>query len=211
MCKFDSPPTLRQLLDYCSDPSDPCYQWGWAEFYDRFNNYIYCHVRQNCFNWNAKRLSLQLADAVEDIVLEVYGILVKNECKNLKSFIFRDDKIRLLAWLKKVCWTASSRYLKKHFPSFLEEENFDSMISHIGGLDSDCTWEYYELVVKISRMATQRKFLERDLIIFQLVVFGQLSKLMIKSHHCFAEMTDHNIEVAIHRIREILRKNKNLF
>lgn len=211
MCKFDSPPTLRQLLDYCSDPSDPCYQCGWTEFYDRFNNYVYGHVRQNCFNWNAKRLNLQLADAIQDIVFEVYEILVKNECKNLKSFIHRDDEPRFLAWLKIICRRTSVRLLTKYFPPLLENENFDSMISHIGGLDSDCTWEYYELVVKISRMATQRKFLERDLIIFQLVVFGQLSKLMIKGHHCFAEMTDHNIEVAIHRIREILRKNKNFF
>ena len=207
MCKFDSSLTLRKLLDHCSDPSDSCYECGWSNFYDRFNDFIYSQVKHSCYRWNAKRLNLQFSEAIDDCVQEVYKTLTKN----LISFKSRDDKGKFHAYLKVICRNTCLLFLGKFFKPLWDADELDSLIVYIQGLDTDCSWEYYEIIVTISRESSTRENLERDLNVFNLIVFERFSKPMLKSHQCFSKMSDTNIENSVFRIREILRENVERF
>ncbi|MCG8604589.1 hypothetical protein MJD09_06250 [bacterium] len=202
--------SLRQLLDQCSDPADPYFQSGWGEFYRRFHALIHYQVKINCHKWNAKRLDLQIAETVRDIEAEVYVILSRNNCHNLKNYSFRDDERRFHAWLKRICETTTSYFLKKYFRQLFEKTDVQDFIFYLSGVEDEVSWEYYEMITEVCRQSSSRKNLERDLNIFFMNVFADLSEPMIRSHPCFADLGGRVVELAVFRVREALRKNPDL-
>ena len=121
--------TLRELLDYCSDPQSPRYQRAWDEFYHRYNQYIHSTVRHRLFRSRYSQVS-PLSDIVDEIVMEVYGRLIKNDCSALKGFVFRDDERKFVAWLKIICSRGADTFLTKYLgkPLASELEDFERQV-----------------------------------------------------------------------------------
>lgn len=197
---------LAALIQHCCDNSSPQYSAAWHEFYDRYDRLIYQTIKRACDGWSVSRLRLQLRQAVEDICGEVYLVLLGK----LSSFKNRQNEQAFRAWLRIICLNSASSYIQKNFKSLYVEDDMVELQDYVGSLQPDYKNEYYESIVKVCRQADERKTLERDLNIFLLRVFGDLSEKMVRYHPCCRNCGARVIQLAVFRVRDILQDNANL-
>ncbi len=151
--------------------ANPGDQKAWQEFYNRYHLVIYATVAKIC---GAERNF----GYAEDITQNVYGILIKDNCKALKSFKGEHDN-SIFKWLRIIAARETVKCLKSQRSSqpldniemFLEEKNF-----------SDCHFEdlkYKELVEEIdfhlNKLVKGSRYAERDKLIFRLRFFSGLT------------------------------------
>ncbi|TVL99928.1 MAG: hypothetical protein CV087_16030 [Candidatus Brocadia sp. WS118] len=222
MLRFQNSPSFSALLECCTDQTSPYWEAGWDEFLNRYKEMIYKFVVNRCFNWKVERLGMQLNDVVNDIVSEVYIILLNK----LYTYRVEEGEQNFRYWLATVCNRASGSYMKRRsIAAFIAEEIEDvekdlkktteRFQTYIRTFEIDTRFELYEHLVLILRTSgEQKRNVERDIHIFYLYVWADLPKQIIANGHpCFADdpnINEGNIDNVIHRFRSFLRKTANL-
>jgi len=203
MNRINASSSLKELLDCCTRESSPQYQNGWREFSARYKMIIYQNVTRRCLGWRVSRLHRQRSDTVNDIVTEVFMILLSS----LSSYREVEDERKFRLWLATVCNRAAGRFLQREFTSALAEADIEEFQNYIHGVQFDTRWELFENVVaKLRRKTgTKKRNLERDINIFLLYTWGDLSEPMILSHPCFKDMGHRVVDNVVNRMRAILR------
>jgi hypothetical protein len=215
MCKSQSPPTLEQLLNDCSDPISPCWQCGWNEFIRRYKLFIYKKVIHRCKAWNVPRLGLQFSETVNDVVAEIYTELCKNQCEAFRKLSVRNNEQMFFAWLATICNRAASRHVQKYFNRTLSDIDQDDekkdYPGYFANLESDLRWELYETLIGKLRASGQRKRrnMERDINIFLQHTWADFSPEMISYHPCLSNVKPQLVFVVVARVRSYLRRDKN--
>ena len=213
MDKIVTPLTLRQLLLYCSNRSSPHWESGWREFIRRYKMTIYKNVAGYCSSWHLPRLKFQFSEVVDDIVVDVHYYLCRDDFKALKSFREYENEKRFLAWLASICNCRSSHHLQSFFTKALSEDKIDDLRDSIAALDSDMRQELYEAVVTSLRLSAGKKkpYLERDIHIFMLGLYSELSPTKIPSLPTIPRLSTKSVYSIIERLRHSLKKNKKYF
>ena len=85
--------SLKDILKNISKTNSENYEQCWRDFTKQYKNFIYQVVTRRVLSWNVPRLRNQLSDVVNDIVAEVFIILIKSistyrELDNEKKFLF---------------------------------------------------------------------------------------------------------------------------
>lgn len=120
--KLKFQPTLRELLQYCTDRESPYWEIGWSELIRRYRTFIYSQVVLQC-TIEREEETRQASDFIDDIVSQIYVTLCKNNGRALRSFVTKGNDQTFRAWLKTICKRKTNQYLrsldreKKFFPS----------------------------------------------------------------------------------------------
>lgn len=198
--------SLNEIINYISTKNSEHYEIGWREFTKRYKDFIYQVVTRRVLSWNVPRLRLQLSDVVNDIVSEIFIILIKSipsyrEVNNEKQFQF---------WLATVSNRAASQYLKKQFISTMTDLEMENLQESYKVLQFDVRWELYESVVKQIRefSGKSKRNLERDITLFSLYTMSDFSPEMIKFTPCFQNIGHRVLDNVVNRTREILKEKK---
>ena len=206
------PNTLAEILDACSDPASPHFEYAWREFLKRYKMLIYNNVIKRCKDWNVPRLRLQFNEVVDDVFGEVLIILCKNNYHALRSFKARDNERAFVYYLITTTHRAVGRYVQKHYLDSLVECEFEDVSSfseHIKYLNLDTRWQLYETIVQQLRDAAKRSRanLERDIHIFHLYIFSDFDHHMITSLPCLKTIGHRVIDNVVNRVRSIIKEN----
>ncbi len=203
--------TLEQLLNYCSNRKSPNWERGWRLFLKKYKMYIYKVVSKRCTAWNVSRLNLQFSDVVNDIVTEIFMMLVENDAKILQSFRARDNERMFLAWLATVSNRVTTRYLQRYFSKAIVDEEMEDFHDYLKSLEPNSRWELYETIVdKIRSVSGGRKRkVERDIHLFMLYNWADFSEPMIRSLPVFQDIGNRVLDNVINRIRKILRASSS--
>ena len=199
--------SLSELLINCCDELSPHRESAWREFLKRYKHFIYQVITHRCLGWQVSRLRRQLSDVVNDVVSEVFIILTHS----LVQYREVDNEKKFRVWLATVCNRATGRYLKREFFSEIVETDIEEFHNYIHGLEFDSLWELYESVIDQLRSnnSAKKRNLERDINIFQLYIWSDLSQLNIQTHPCYADIGHRVIDNIIHRLRAQLKEDKN--
>jgi DNA-directed RNA polymerase specialized sigma24 family protein len=199
--------SLEKLLADCCDNRSPAREAAWREFLGRYKTYIYQVITHRCLSWQVSRLRRQLSDVVNDIVSEVFAILLNS----LDQFRAVEDENKFRSWLATVANRAASRYLKREFISEMADPDLEEFQNYIHGLAFDCRWELFESVVERMRAtdSIKKRHLERDINLFQFYVWADLSQAMIQVHPCYVRIGHRVIDNVVNRLRESLRKTRS--
>jgi hypothetical protein len=200
--------SLKDLITYCCQSNSLKWESAWREFLKRYKVFIYQCVTRRCLSWRTPRLKRQLSDTVNDIVSEILNILVKS----LASFREVDDDHKFKLWLATVSNREVGHYLRREFCSELTEPDLEEFRNYIRYLENDLRWELYESVVEKLRVAhgEKKKNLERDINIFLLYTWSDLSQPMILAHPCYQDLGHRVIDNVVNRMRECLKGEKIL-
>ncbi len=198
--------SLREIINYISERNSGNYELGWLEFTKRYKNSIYQVVTRRVLSWNVPRLRRQLSDVVNDIVSEIFIILIKS----IPTYREVDNEKQFLYWLTTVCNRATSHYLKKQFISTVTDFEIEDVREYFKVLQFDTRWELYESIVnQIRNMSGKNKRnLERDIGIFTLYTVSDFSQEMILHNPCFKDMGHRVIDNVVNRFRESLKNDK---
>lgn len=199
-----SDPTLKYILKNISKTKSANYEQCWRDFTKRYKNFIYNVVTRRVLTWNVPRLRNQLSDVVNDIVAEVFIILIKSistyrELENEKKFLF---------WLSTVCNRAASHFLKKQFISTMTDQEIEDVQEYYKVLQTEARWELYESVVKDLRESSSKskRNIERDITLFNLYTISDFSPQMIESTPCFDSIGHRVVDNVVNRARESLKE-----
>jgi len=200
-----SPFSLEKLLADCCENRSPAREAAWREFIIRYKTFIYQVVTRRCLSWQVSRLRRQLSDVVNDIVSDVFAILLNS----LDQYRAVGDENRFRCWLATVSNRAASRYLKQEFSSDMADPDLEEFQNYIQGLAFDCRWELFEGVVERIREtdSNKKQHLERDINLFQFYIWADLSQAMIMAHPCYTGIGHRVIDNVVNRLRENLRKD----
>jgi len=200
--------SLQFLLNSCCDKDSSNWELAWREFLSRYKTFIYKMITHRCINWRVTRLRRQLSDVVNDVVSEVFTIL----SQSISQYREVENEARFRIWLGTICSRAASRYLKREFFTEMAEPDLEEFQNYIQGLEFDFRWELYESVITRLRSSdsTKKKNIERDINLFQLYIWSDLSQPMILTHPCYSTIGHRVIDNVINRLRESLKNNKNL-
>jgi hypothetical protein len=199
--------SLQLLLSNCCDEHNRNREIAWREFLHRYKSFIYRVITHRCLNWRVTRLRRQLSEAVNDVVSEVLTILTQS----LNQYREVGDEDRFRFWLGTVCNRATSRYLKREFFSEMAEPDLEEFQNYIEELEFDSRWELYETIINRLRSSdsNRKRNLERDINLFQLYIWSDLSQPMIQSHPCYTSLGHRVIDNVVNRLKEQLKKEKN--
>jgi hypothetical protein len=199
--------SLERLLICCSDHKHSEYEKAWRIFLRRYKTFIYQVVTHRCICWRVSRLKRQLSDTVNDIVSEVFAILTKSLSQYKE--VGNEKKFRL--WLGTICNRAAGRYIKREFFSDMADEDLEEFRNYIKGIECDSRWELYESVIQQLRETDsgKKKNLERDINLFQLYIWSDLSQPIILSHPCYVSVGHRVIDNVVNRLREQIKTQKN--
>lgn len=198
---------LKELLRICTDEHSSHWEAGWREFMTRYKDIIYQQITRRCVSWRVSRLRRQFSDTINDIALQVFEILLKS----LSTFREVDNERMFILWLATVCNRATSRYLQREFSDVLTEPDMEEFQNYIRDIGFDERWELYEMIVQQLRgfPGKKKRNLERDINIFLLYTWSDLSQDMILMHPCYKEIGHRVVDNVVNRLREVLRKEKN--
>lgn len=196
--------SLAQLITHCSDTNSPQRESAWRQFLKHYKVFIYQAVTRRCLTWRVPRLRRQLSDVVNDIVSEVFIIL----CKALSDFREVEDEKKFKLWLATISNRAVGRYLQREFFCEMAEPDLEEFRNYIQCLGHDSRWELYENVIEklLTASGNKKKNLERDINIFLLYTWADLSQPMILSHPCYVDMGHRVIDNVVNRMRDMLKK-----
>lgn len=200
---------LEKLLQYCSDRSNKMWQSAWKEFHRRYNDFIYRAVVKRCRSWKAARLKDQFSESVNDIVGDVYKILIT------KLHTFKDSRNKKVfeIWLTQICNRSASYFLRRKFVNVLVAEPAATFMHYVKGVNPFNKLEFYEDLISFlrERKTSRQRLLERDLHIFFLYVWADLPKEIVLRHPCFSDVGERVVYVVVDRLRSTLKKEKDLF
>ena len=199
--------SLDRLIACCSDRKDKDYEKAWREFIKRYKTFIYQVITHRCIGWRVSRLRRQLSDTVNDVVSEVFAILTRS----LGQYKEVEDEKKFRLWLATICNRAAGRFIKREFFSDMADEDLEDFRNYIGEIEFESRWELYESVVNQLREtdSAKKKNLERDINLFQLYIWSDLSQPIILSHPCYVTVGHRVIDNVVNRLREQIRKQKN--
>ena len=197
--------SLAQIITHCSDVRSSRREAAWRQFLKRYKVFIYQVVTRRCLTWRVSRLRRQLSDVVNDIVCEVFAIL----CNSLSDFREVSDEKKFKLWLATISNRAVSRYLRREFFEELAEPDLEEFQNYIHNLEYDTRWELYENIVEklASTASSKKKNLERDINIFLLYTWADLSQPMILAHPCYVDMGHRVIDNVVNRMRDVLKNS----
>jgi hypothetical protein len=204
--------TLRQLLEHCSYPDSPYWEFAWVKFINRFRKFIEDKVNYRCSCWNVPRLQRQYSEIVNDIVAEILHNLCKNDCRALRNFRARDNERTFLSWLGTICYHTCDTIISKEFNRSTMENDIQDVFECIGvdGVELDTSWELYQDVVQVLRSAAGKnmKKRERDIRIFTLYFWDGFSLDMFRKHPSFKNLGPRVIDNVVYRLRNALRNHR---
>ena len=195
--------SLEKLISHCSDADSSQHEAAWRQFLKHYKVFIYQVVTRRCLSWRVSRLRRQLSDVVNDIVCEVFAIL----CKSISDFREVSDEKKFKLWLATISNRAVSRYLRHEFFEELAEPDLEEFQNYIHSLEYDTCWELYENIVEKLCYASgsKKKNLERDINIFLLYTWADLSQPMILAHPCYVDVGHRVIDNVVNRLRDKLK------
>jgi len=157
MCQFDHQLTLKELLDYCSDPGNKCWECAWREFVNRYKKYIYDVLRYKSYGYKLPRLKKEFSEVINDLFDEVVILLCNHGCKALRDFRERENEIKFRAWLQVVCNRKADAYIRKNYVPMLIESEAGEVQNFLMGFEIDDRWQLYEEHVAFLRMNKKNK------------------------------------------------------
>jgi DNA-directed RNA polymerase specialized sigma24 family protein len=195
--------SLKDLTEICSNPRSPYREEAWREFIKIYKIFIYQNVTRYCYNWRIPRLRRQLSDVVNDIVAEIYLIL----CSSLSSYREVTDEKKFRFWLATICSRTVSRYIQREFVPMMANPDFEEFQDYLFELQSDNRWELYEAIVDMLRRSdsAKKRNSERDINIFLLYVWADLTGDMILAHPCYRQLGHRVIDNVVNRMRALLK------
>ncbi|MFQ5708742.1 MAG: hypothetical protein ACE5HO_14900 [bacterium] len=203
---------FRQLLEFCSNPDCPQWQFAWSEFIRRYKKYMYNVILNRCLMYKNGRMRRQLSEVVNDIFSNATAQLYKNNCRALQEFRARDNEKMFLAWLAIICNRKTSTHVNKFFIKPLFENDIDELHQCIQSIDPAMRWQLYDYYVSALRKCKgSKRTTERDINIFKLYVWADFSNEMILSIPCLSSIGGRVVDNVVNRMRKCLRKNKELF
>jgi hypothetical protein len=209
MKRPDKKMPLDELLAHCCDNNSPRWQDAWAEFLERYKMYIYKIVSKRCKSWNVTRLNMQFSEVVNDIVTDIFILLVENNGKALSSYRGGTNEKMFLGWLATVSDRMATRHLKRYFTRIIMDEEMEDFRGKVLALNESARWELYESLVDEIRSLTgsHRRLVERDIHLFMLYNWADFSESMIKSLPYFRNMGGRVLDNVVNRIRKALRSS----
>jgi len=198
--------TLREILEHISDNNSDYYEQSWRKFTKQYKDFIYQVVTRRVLSWNVPRLRNQLSDVVNDIVAEIFIILLKS----ISSYREIDDEKKFLYWLTTVCNRAASHFLKKQFISTMIDNEIEDLQKYYKVLQNDVRWELYESIVRDLRESSgkSKRNLERDISLFNLYTISDFSHQMIEFTPCFDNIGHRVVDNVVNRTRDILKEKQ---
>jgi DNA-directed RNA polymerase specialized sigma24 family protein len=199
-----NPLRLSDIIRQCTAPDSSERESGWRNFMGRYKMTIYRSVMRRCLNWQVSRLHRQLSDTVNDIVSEVFIILYHS----LGDYRETDNEKKFLLWLKTICNRTASRHLTRQYISKMAEPDWNDIDNLLQNIDPDARWELYDHIVNLlsSQSGSHKRFIERDIHIFQLYVWLDCSTEMILAHPCLSALGHRVVDNVVNRLREVLKK-----
>ena len=198
---------LKKLLDVCKNKHNSSYETGWREFISRYRRPLYGHVLYSCRAWRVARLNRQLSATVDDIMAEVFQLLMQS----IGGFRAVDKPQMFHSWLAIIAYRTTGRYMQR----FYMREMIDGDIHELPEIKSQWDPLYrqtlYEYVVDILRSAkaSLKGNRERDIHLFMLSVWSDFSLKMLQRHPAFPELdSPYAAKSAIKRIRQELKRIK---
>jgi hypothetical protein len=201
--------SLNRLLVCCSDRNNKDYEQAWYEFIKKYKTFIYQVITYRCIRWRVSRLRRQLSDTVNDVVSEVFAILTRS----LAQYKEVEDERKFRLWLATICNRTSGRFIKREFFNEIADADLENVHNYIGKIEFEPRWELYESVVILLRETNSAKKinLERDINLFQLYIWSDLSQPIILSHPCYVNLGHRVIDNVVNRLREQIHYKKNTF
>jgi len=198
--------TLKEILEHISDNNSDYYEQSWRKFTKQYKDFIYQVVTRRVLSWNVPRLRNQLSDVVNDIVAEIFIILLKS----ISSYREIDDEKKFLYWLTTVCNRAASHFLKKQFISTMIDNEIEDLQKYYKVLQNDVRWELYESIVRDLRESSgkSKRNLERDISLFNLYTISDFSHQMIEFTPCFDNIGHRVVDNVVNRTRDILKEKQ---
>jgi len=198
--------TLREILKHISEANSVYYEQSWRKFTKQYKDFIYQVVTRRVLSWNVPRLRNQLSDVVNDIVAEIFIILLKS----ISSYREIDDEKKFLYWLTTVCNRAASHFLKKQFISTMIDNEIEDLQKYYKVLQNDVRWELYESIVRDLRESSgkSKRNLERDISLFNLYTISDFSHQMIEFTPCFDNIGHRVVDNVVNRTRDILKEKQ---
>lgn len=200
---FNSQTSLKILLPICTSPGHEHYQEAWREFAHRYHHLICLFVKRSCRKWYHTRIQRQFNDVVEDVVGRVYIVLLER----LETFRIADaDKFP--AWLSRVCHNEVLNAFKRKTISQISEGDPADFQNKLKEMPQDAGLELYEYLVSSLRniSGNQKQQPERDIHLFCLYLWADLSQPAIARHPCLPELGERVIEVSTSRLRNGLKQ-----
>ena len=196
--------SLKDILKNISKTNSENYEQCWRDFTKKYKNFIYQVVTRRVLSWNVPRLRNQLSDVVNDIVAEVFIILIKS----ISTYREIDNEKKFLFWLSTVCNRAASHFLKKQFISTMTDQEIVEVQEYYKVLQTDVRWELYETIVKDLRESSgkSKRNIERDITLFNLYTISDFSPQMIEFTPCFDSIGHRVVDNVVNRARETLKQ-----
>jgi hypothetical protein len=209
----DDSTSLWWLLSTITDRDSADWDRGWNIFFAKYKPLIYSVVLKRVRAWNIYRVSLDVAEFVNDVAGHVFLQLVANGSRDLKNFKKSNDEGRFICWLKTFASRTSNRYIKsRHILDLHDCRDIPEFISHAKSVGQIQRWELYDRIVWMLRNLEKKrgKCTERDINIFMLNSWGDFSQDMIVALPGYRDLGHRVIDNVIGRFRNVLQKNRNI-
>ena len=202
---------LEDLLELCADRTLPLFQAGWTELVHRYKNYIAAIVHKKYSTWSKNQNNVDLSDVINDIISNVFLVLFENNCSVLKQFKARTSEKAFCGYLATIANRLAIRGFRKFFMAgfiysvveIKEEEK-----------NEDLTWwQLYDYIVSKLRKSAgkNQKFIERDILIFNLYIQEDFSRDMVESTPLLKGIGHRVVDNAVTRCKEKLNDaDKNI-
>ncbi len=205
--------SLRNLLEKCCT-GDPVRNSGWHEFECRFGRHLVRYIVHELKALSALTLVQQDVEFINELKQEVYCKLLRNDCKALRDFRGQTERA-FFAYLHQITSRLARSHVKKEL-SRKRDLTLDISLPFIKSMAGDRTitnntedeTKYRALQDYVLHILQQRypsKNKKRDILIFKLRVFEEMSPEELLIHYDLGTLTRGGIDTIVHRIREWLQ------
>jgi len=203
-CKQNLPAMhFSDLLDFCSNRRDECYEKAWYEFERRYRKVIFGRIRLHLKRFNAANN----ISYVEDISSQVTERLLDNDCWVLQIFRGRDNEGKFINFLNIICFRITINYMKALLKS--NRVDLNSVIIPIE--DKIIIEELFDFCSETLRAELQSSqkslfYIERDILVFLMrTITGFKSKEVAQVPSL--NLNEHNVDIIMYRLSDVF-KNK---
>ncbi len=201
--------SLKEMLDGCTSPDTPQWEKAWKVFFQRYKTFIRSVVYNKCYRWDAPRLGFQFQETVDDIIIEIYSKLCRNDYRVLKKFKNIHSQHKFKAYLALISARTTNHRLAKLFIDQMLETPPEELPEMIKTDQPYEDWELYDSVVQFIRdhASDRKQHTERDILIFMLYIWGGLDSKAILNQPVFKDTGHRVLDNVINRTRSLLRNN----
>ncbi|HPG40845.1 MAG TPA: hypothetical protein PLP19_18535 [bacterium] len=203
---------LSHLLDYCTNPSSPHWNYGWNVFIRRYKSTITGIIINRCHSWRLETLKKQFPEIVNDILSRIFILLIQNDYALLKRFQARDNHYQFVAYLVTICDRITRSYILEFFRDSFPDRQKQLARLYLQEIEGDQGWELYEQLVGALRGAAgiRKKNNERDIHLFMMYIWGDFSTKSVQQHKFYSGMGERVLDLVISRMRQVLKNCKFL-